>query len=277
MVISILAILATIGLLALSGYSGDAKDAALKANVRSIVTAISSEAAITGNSPRYYVVHDQEYALSGAFLYVDGNPVALTGGDIGQPPTDSNYTAGKPDFLKLKLDSEKFRISSTPFSFMDSVHSAFDPSTHMIGAVDVQFPSANGYRNANYFQVAAISPDTGSVSVSGNFPAPTPEDLESGSVAGLLKNPSAVDGDAGTAAILDGQNVNVAPLASCNLPWGGKIVHGATITAYQSPSAPFGSTCVSEQRKCDDGVLSGGFEIRNCSVTAAASCSLPWG
>lgn len=63
-VITILAILATIGFLALSGYSQDAKDSAIKANVRSVQTAISSESAITGNSPRYYVVHDSGAALS---------------------------------------------------------------------------------------------------------------------------------------------------------------------------------------------------------------------
>lgn len=76
-VITILAILATIGFLALSGYSNDAKDSALKANVRSVVSAISSESALTGNSPRYYVIHDTGAALTGAFVYVDG-PVALT-------------------------------------------------------------------------------------------------------------------------------------------------------------------------------------------------------
>ncbi|MFZ3233684.1 MAG: type II secretion system protein [Patescibacteria group bacterium] len=92
-VVTILAILATIGFLALSGYSQDAKDSATKTNVRSVQTAISSEAALTGNSPRYYVVHDTDYALSGAFAYVDGAPVALTGGDVGSAPADSNYTA----------------------------------------------------------------------------------------------------------------------------------------------------------------------------------------
>ncbi|MFZ3232252.1 MAG: prepilin-type N-terminal cleavage/methylation domain-containing protein [Patescibacteria group bacterium] len=78
-VITILAILATIGFLALSGYSQDAKDSAIKANVRSLQTAISAESAITNNSPRYYVIHDTDYALSGAFAYVDGASVALTG------------------------------------------------------------------------------------------------------------------------------------------------------------------------------------------------------
>lgn len=63
-VITILAILATVGFLALSGYSQDAKDSAAKTNVRSVYTAITAESAVTGNSPRYYVSHDPDYALS---------------------------------------------------------------------------------------------------------------------------------------------------------------------------------------------------------------------
>lgn len=63
-VITILAILATVGFLALSGYTQDAKDSAIKANLRSLQTAISAESAVTGNSPRYYVVHDAAAALT---------------------------------------------------------------------------------------------------------------------------------------------------------------------------------------------------------------------
>lgn len=103
--------MATIGFLALSGYSQDAKDAAVKANVRSVMTAISSESAVTNNSPRYYVVHDAAAALTGAAVaYVDGSPVTLTGGDWNQAGT--NYSAGNPDWTKLKLNPEKFRSKS---------------------------------------------------------------------------------------------------------------------------------------------------------------------
>lgn len=63
-VITILAILATIGFLALSGYSQDAKDSAVRANVRSVYTAIMTESALTGNSPRYYVIHDSGASIS---------------------------------------------------------------------------------------------------------------------------------------------------------------------------------------------------------------------
>ena len=77
-VITILAILATIGFLALSGYTQDAKDSAVAANVRSVYSMITSESALTGNSPRYYIVHDPGAALTGAIVYVDDNPVILT-------------------------------------------------------------------------------------------------------------------------------------------------------------------------------------------------------
>ena len=63
-VITILAILSTVGFLALSGYREDARDAVTATNVRSVYSAISNESAATGNSPRYYVVHDEAYALS---------------------------------------------------------------------------------------------------------------------------------------------------------------------------------------------------------------------
>lgn len=109
-VITILAILATIGFLALSGYAQDAKDAAAKANVRSVQTSVSAESALTGNSPRYYVVHDANAALTGTFVYVDGNSVVLTGGSWDSSGT--NYSAGNPDWTKLKLNPEKFRLSS---------------------------------------------------------------------------------------------------------------------------------------------------------------------
>lgn len=128
-VITILAILATVGFLALSGYSQDAKDATVKANVRSVMTAISAESALTGNSSRYYVVHSTGAALAdGSLAYVDGNPVTLTGGAYGTAGT--NYSAGNPDWAKLRLNPEKFRLSSLGARFASAfgnAQAAYDP------------------------------------------------------------------------------------------------------------------------------------------------------
>lgn len=77
-VITILAILATVGFLALSGYSQDAKSSVTKTNVRSVYSAITAESASTGNSPRYYVIHDPNYSLSGGIVTFDGNPTSLS-------------------------------------------------------------------------------------------------------------------------------------------------------------------------------------------------------
>ncbi len=106
---TILAILATVGFVSLSGYASDAKEASVKSNVRSVYSAIVSEAAITGNSPRYYVIHDPNYALSGGVVVFDGNSTSLAGGDWNQPGT--NYSAGNPDYVKLKINREKFKIT----------------------------------------------------------------------------------------------------------------------------------------------------------------------
>ena len=63
-VITILAILATVGFLSLSGYSDDARTATVKANVRTVYSAILTESTTSGNSPRYYVDHGTGAALS---------------------------------------------------------------------------------------------------------------------------------------------------------------------------------------------------------------------
>ena len=81
-VITILAILATVGFLSLSGYSDDARTATVKANVRTVYSAILTESTTTGNSPRYYVDHSTGAALSEAFVFLDGKQVALTGGNL---------------------------------------------------------------------------------------------------------------------------------------------------------------------------------------------------
>ena len=43
--------------------------------------------------------------------YVDGNPTVLTGGDWNAAGT--NYSAGNPDYVKLKMNPEKFKVSAS--------------------------------------------------------------------------------------------------------------------------------------------------------------------
>jgi hypothetical protein len=52
------------------------------------------------------------------------------------------------------------------------------------------------------------------------------------------------------------------------------VAHGATVTTYQSASVPAGSQCVSEQRTCTNGALSGSFTSPTCAVTATTPCTL---
>lgn len=54
---------------------------------------------------------------------------------------------------------------------------------------------------------------------------------------------------------------------SCLLA-GQTIAHGQTVVAYQSTSAPFGQTCSSESRTCQDGVLSGSYSSNTCTVAS---------
>lgn len=139
---------------------------------------------------------------------MDGTGVALTGGSLGTAGT--NYSAGKPDYVKLKLNPDKFRISGSElpggtlgllarasgfggdssktdggfFSAQDA-EAAYDPISAMAAAADFTEKSDNGrVRSRSYVQTAGISPSTKSVAVAGNFPA---TGVPSGYVSGLLR------------------------------------------------------------------------------------------
>ncbi|MFB0964595.1 MAG: hypothetical protein QMC36_02705 [Patescibacteria group bacterium] len=124
--------------------------------MRSVYSAISAEAAISNNSPRYYVLHDANAALTGALFFVDGTPLALTGGDWNQAGT--NYSAGNPDYAKLKLNPEKFKVSNV--LGVVPAFAAYDPKSVSVGAADYSIGVGAGgkKRSGSYFQVAGISP-----------------------------------------------------------------------------------------------------------------------
>lgn len=206
-VITILAILATIGFLSLSGYSSDARSAATASNVRSTYSAISAESALTGYSPRYYVIHSALASLSGAYVYVDGNSTTLTGGDWNVDGT--NYSAGNPDFAKLKLNPDKFKVSMTGLpsfvaSLLPSALAVYGPGSYdrdypSVGAMDSSYDSSSTGRKrvVSYFQVAGISPSTNKAAVVGNYPSTL---SVSGSSVGLI---AADPGTSSTGALVD--------------------------------------------------------------------------
>jgi hypothetical protein len=59
--------------------------------------------------------------------------------------------------------------------------------------------------------------------------------------------------------------------SSCNFN-GKSVAGGSSVTAYQTSSAPYGSTCISQQRTCSNGVLSGSYPFASCTVAGPASC-----
>lgn len=51
------------------------------------------------------------------------------------------------------------------------------------------------------------------------------------------------------------------------------IAHGNSVTAYSAASVDYGSSCLSEQRLCSNGVLSGSNAYPSCQVNEASSCT----
>lgn len=68
--------------------------------------------------------------------------------------------------------------------------------------------------------------------------------------------------------VLDGGSSNL----ECNFN-GNTVLHGSSVTAYQEASVSFGSTCSSQSRTCNNGVLSGSYFNTSCLVQEGASCS----
>ena len=66
----------------------------------------------------------------------------------------------------------------------------------------------------------------------------------------------------------------VPACASCNLPWGGSIAHGNSVTAYAAPSVGCGGSCSGQTRICDNGTLSNSYTYASCSVGGCAGCSV---
>ncbi len=106
------------------------------------------------------------------------------------------------------MNPEKFKVSASGLpgalagiAGFGSADAAYDARYLTVGAMDAVAGSTSGgkKRAVSYFQVAGISPATGAVSVTGNYPA------SSGSAVGLVKAPGSTEalvdgGKAGTSA-----------------------------------------------------------------------------
>ena len=69
---------------------------------------------------------------------------------------------------------------------------------------------------------------------------------------------------------LGANNCTPVAAAPCNLPWGGSIPDGASVTAYSVASS---ANCAanSEVRSCTNGTLSGSYANQNCAAPVCAA------
>ncbi|BBL77063.1 hypothetical protein [Methylomagnum ishizawai] len=69
--------------------------------------------------------------------------------------------------------------------------------------------------------------------------------------------------------VLGGEYTNAACTApkACDLPWGGRIASGDSVTAYQTATSLYcDSDALKETRACDNGVLDGSFTSPSCAA-----------
>jgi type IV pilus modification protein PilV len=71
-------------------------------------------------------------------------------------------------------------------------------------------------------------------------------------------------------------SATTSPPTDCSSPWGSNVANGASVTAYLNAAEPFGSTCTSETRTCNNGELDGSYLNQNCVVQPSSECTTPW-
>lgn len=143
-------------------------------------------------------------ALSGAIVYFQGTtPTVLTGGNWNEPNT--NYSAGNPDYVKLKLNKDKFRVSDASKAFWTDASAAVDANYVIVGAADATITSGGKTRTTSYVQVAG-TPSTGTAVVTGNFTISAT--APSGGSTGLIRDMSPSNTTL-TGALMDGGSVTV--------------------------------------------------------------------
>lgn len=78
------------------------------------------------------------------------------------------------------------------------------------------------------------------------------------------------------AALTERYNVDIfvnMMTGRCDLPWGGSINDGTSVTAYSASSVACGSSCAAPQtRTCTSGVLSGSYANASCYSACNTSC-----
>lgn len=81
--------------------------------------------------------------------------------------------------------------------------------------------------------------------------------------------------------ILDGtfsaKSCVVWEVKNCTTPRWILVKHGESIFAYENTTVSYGSTCTSENRYCNDGILDGRFQYASCEVKRPLECALPRG
>jgi prepilin-type N-terminal cleavage/methylation domain-containing protein len=177
-VIAILAVLATVGFLALSGYTKDASSAAASTNARQVWQAIMAESTKNGDSPRNYVVYQTGASLSGATY----SGVTLTGGSYGTAGT--SYTAGTPDWNKLRLDPSRFTAKAALPAWSPIQIAEAGSATPYAGAADVTDGSTiSGKVRYRSYSQAALQDSAGAWHVAGNWPGSSVPGTSSGLIA----------------------------------------------------------------------------------------------
>lgn len=164
-VITILAILATIGFLSLQGYTSDAKDAKVRANIRTVTSALVNEQAMSSNT---------------ISTYIDSNATAVTAYSIGSTGTGAAYSGasvidlagvnGTGSYFVGEIKPSALRIDATKFFDTPTTPANASPKPFPVGAYNLSEVVNGKTRVRPMFQVAGtIKGSAQTAVVEGNY------------------------------------------------------------------------------------------------------------
>ncbi|MFZ3232106.1 MAG: type II secretion system protein [Patescibacteria group bacterium] len=161
-VITILAILATIGFLSLQGYTSDAKDAKIRANLRTVTSALVNEQAMSNNTIDTYIQTGATYQIA-----TTGTGSAYNGAstlNFAFSNGTGSYFAGEVKPSALRIDATKF------FDTPTSATNGTAPKPFAVGAYNLSEVVNGKTRIRPMFQVAGtIKGSAQAAVVEGNY------------------------------------------------------------------------------------------------------------
>lgn len=249
-------------------------------NSLSLALSVSASDALNSN-PLVCSIEAQEASLSGASVGTYG-----AFNQVSNSCVDTSYTLvhGKAYRLRVKATDSLGNIGAYATPNLEVKVDNAAPTISSVSATTIaNQPACNkvtvsisGATDAN----AGLATNAYSFDGGSTWQAASSKDFNT-TALNLLANQIKVQDSIGNIYTYPSGVNGTAESCACALPWGGTLTSGSQVAAYLTASPMYPTACVSEQRTCNNGVLSGSYSNQACvqqytyswQTSTSGSCS----